>query len=751
MNTMRTCPQCGAKLDAETPEGLCPACMMKAGLPTSAAQNVERGASSVERGNATGTDPLAPAEIAKHFPQLEILDLLGRGGMGVVYKARQKQLDRIVALKVLPSEVARDPHFAERFLREARALARLNHPNIVTVHEFGQTVGQASSLSTTPNAETGETPVPLFFLIMEFVDGVNLRQLEQSHQITPAEALSIIPKICDALQYAHEEGVVHRDIKPENILVDKKGRVKIADFGLAKLAGLAPSDARLTRSNLVMGTPHYMAPEQTERPMQVDHRADIYSLGVVFYEMLTGELPIGRFAPPSQKFHLDVRLDEVVLKSLEKEPERRYQHVSEVKPAVESVTTTPPVGVPASAGSDAVRPPSDAILQQVKGPALGLLATAIVNWILVLVPISIGLWLSLSAKPPPGPVWLVIAAAVTWLILLTSLITVGSLKMKRLESYGWAMTASIVAICGGAIGLPFGIWALVVLIRPEVKAAFSRQMKPTSPLDKKGWWPIGLAVGLHVVVLLAITVIMVVVVPRFLVVFRDMEVALPWFTRGIVGCSQFVLHGGYLLLPFLVALDVLLCWLAQKAGGRKLLVVWAVVGTCGLGALAAASMLALALPMQQILKAQGTQPQAVTTLKSFSTADPTVSKDLVMEDGGWSANCAESRTIPLFELPNPGVEDCIVIYRAQLKTEGLKGRAYLEMWCRIPGSGEFFSRGLDHVAMGSTDWASYETLAFLKKGEKPDLLRLNLVVEGAGRVGIRNVELQKIAQPKESR
>jgi hypothetical protein len=148
------------------------------------------------------------------------------------------------------------------------------------------------------------------------------------------------------LQYAHDEGVVHRDIKPENILLDRKGRVKIADFGLAKLLGRAPADARLTAPQQVMGTPHYMAPEQVERPLEVDHRADIYSLGVVFYELLTGELPLGRFAPPSQKVQLDLRLDEVVLKTLEKEPQRRYQQISEVKTDIESITAQPPTGAP---------------------------------------------------------------------------------------------------------------------------------------------------------------------------------------------------------------------------------------------------------------------------------------------------------------------------------------------------------------------------------------------------------------------
>ncbi len=163
----------------------------------------------------------------------------------------------------------------------------------------------------------------LFFIVMEYVDGVNLRQTIRSGKLTPKEALAIVPQICEALQYAHDEGVVHRDIKPENILIDKKGRVKIADFGLAKLLGRESKDHALTATNHVMGTVRYMAPEQMEGSRSVDHRADIYSLGVVLYEMLTGELPLGRFAPPSEKVQIDVRLDEVVFRSLERTPERR--------------------------------------------------------------------------------------------------------------------------------------------------------------------------------------------------------------------------------------------------------------------------------------------------------------------------------------------------------------------------------------------------------------------------------------------
>ena len=148
-----------------------------------------------------------------------------------------------------------------------------------------------------------------------------------------------MPQICEALQFAHDAGIVHRDIKPDNILLDKKGRVKIADFGIAKILGTA-EDPAIPVTQGAIGTPHYMAPEQVEKPQTVDHRADIFSLGVVFYEMLTGELPLGKFAPPSsgpRGLQVDVRLDEVVLRALERKPELRYQHASQVKTAVETI------------------------------------------------------------------------------------------------------------------------------------------------------------------------------------------------------------------------------------------------------------------------------------------------------------------------------------------------------------------------------------------------------------------------------
>ena len=305
-----SCPQCGAALPSAATKGLCPKCLMaEAMLPTQG-----------EAEQAPPRKSLTPEELAPHFPQLDILECLGRGGMGVVYKARQKSLNRFIALKLLAPERANDPVFAERFAKEAQALAALNHPHIVGVFDFGQAGG-------------------FYFLLMEFVDGVNLRQAMKAGRFTPEQALAVVPPVCEALQYAHEHGIVHRDIKPENLLLDKDGRVKIADFGIAKMLHADGADIGLTESQPA-GTPQYMAPEQKAHH-RTDHRADIYSLGVVLYELLTGEMPGAKLQPPSRKVQIDVRLDEIVLRALEQRPELRYQTAGEMRTQVVTVTDSP--------------------------------------------------------------------------------------------------------------------------------------------------------------------------------------------------------------------------------------------------------------------------------------------------------------------------------------------------------------------------------------------------------------------------
>ncbi len=304
MNT-KICPACKTPIPANAPGGLCPACILR----------------DADEPAPAGRAAPALAEIASAFPQLEIESLIGQGGMGFVYKVRQPSLDRTVALKILSPELGRDPAFAECFAREARVLGKLNHPNIVTVFEHGTSGG-------------------FFYLLMEFVDGVNLRQAMRAGRFTPQQALGVVPGICDALQAAHAQGVWHRDIKPENILLDAQGGVKIVDFGIARIVGDPGRDFTLTATGAALGSAAYMAPEQHEKPHDVDHRADIYSLGVVIYEMLTGELPLGRFPAPSERAAVSARIDEIVLQTLEKERSLRQQSAEEVKTEVARAAPT---------------------------------------------------------------------------------------------------------------------------------------------------------------------------------------------------------------------------------------------------------------------------------------------------------------------------------------------------------------------------------------------------------------------------
>jgi predicted Ser/Thr protein kinase len=247
-------------------------------------------------------------------------EFLGQGGMGAVYQAEHSSLKRTVALKVLPRGLARDPEFVERFRREAQALARLHHPNIVAVYDMGQ---------------EGD----LCYFAMERVDGTNLRSVLRSGGLSGQQALQLVPKLCDALEYAHAQGVIHRDIKPENILLGRDGEPRIADFGLARLVRGDLPAGTLTETRAVMGTPDYMAPEQRASTHDVDPRADIFSLGVVFYEMLTGQLPLGKFDPPAKKAAVDARIDLVVMKALEADRERRYRRAEEMGTDIRKITT----------------------------------------------------------------------------------------------------------------------------------------------------------------------------------------------------------------------------------------------------------------------------------------------------------------------------------------------------------------------------------------------------------------------------
>lgn len=417
-STENICPKCAAPIPVDAPQGLCPKCVLLG-------VEVEPAKISFTPSGRLNKDAIAP-----HFPELEILEELGAGGMGTVFKARQPNLDRCVALKVLSSDLAADPSFTERFNREARVLARLNHPHIVAVYDSGMRDKYA-------------------FFMMEYVDGVNLRQAMKSGGFDSAESLSLVQDVCSALKFAHENGILHRDIKPENILIDTRGHVKIADFGIAKLLGEDdPDNATLTMDGAVLGTPKYMAPEQIETPGDVDQRADIYSLGVVLYELLTGELPLGRFALPSEKSAIDARIDDIVLRTLQKERELRYQTADEVKTHVQEVASTEPA--PPISASKAVKAvasiaafPTWPVVTTILSLLLGFVGFGIFYMVFfTLVPVT---EMSEPTPEPPVAFWQV---AVTMILIP---VIVASLAVPALVA-GWKRLALISRSAGAREG-----------------------------------------------------------------------------------------------------------------------------------------------------------------------------------------------------------------------------------------------------------------------------------------------------------
>ncbi|WP_395736914.1 protein kinase domain-containing protein [Prosthecobacter sp.] len=268
-----------------------------------------------------------PPELEELQARLEgyvVESFLARGGMGAVYRGMQTSLERPVAIKILPWMLSvYDASFAERFKQEARAMAQLNHPGIVKVFDFG------------------EMRDGTLYFIMEFVDGTDVGQMvARQGRLSSAHALEVTAHVCDALQYAHERGVVHRDIKPANIMIGVDGQVKVADFGLAK-SSQSHHDS-LTVTGHVMGTMHFLAPEALTLGSRVDHRADIYATGVMLYQMLTGRLPQGIFELPSLLVKgLDPRFDPIIASAMREDREVRYQSIREMRLALDGILTRP--------------------------------------------------------------------------------------------------------------------------------------------------------------------------------------------------------------------------------------------------------------------------------------------------------------------------------------------------------------------------------------------------------------------------
>ena len=694
------CPRCQTPLPPDAPQGLCPKCLFATvAKPTEAGQPTGRPA------------PPSIGEIAAAFPQLEILEFIGQGGMGFVFKARQPKLDRLVALKILPQSLAADPTFAERFNREAKLLARLNHPGIVTVHDFGVAFSEGRAGSPLPAASEDnserrarsdapyQSQSQFYYLLMEFVDGVNLRQAMQAGRFTPDQALAIVPKICEALQFAHNEGILHRDIKPENILLDAKGRVKIADFGIAKLMGggragsplpaaespntsgaqgTARPTTELTEAGKTLGSPNYMAPEQLEHPGEVDHRADIYSLGVVFYEMLTGELPLGRFAPPSQKSAADPRVDEVVLRALEKERERRQHSAGEVRTQVETIVATPDSS--SSRGDEAQTEKSE-IGNRKSEMSPRFSSTAIVGacWaaffvvILTLYFISKifphgfsghsllmaygiiivgGITILLGLTAPFGTTilgWVAVSQIRRsarklyglWLAVFDGLLfplialdfgilLLGSLAWRAwAASLGWDYHDLSIAILTILVGCACAVLDFLIIravwraVNKGVAGGSNQipavgkpsNLKLTESGTAKILLPAFLTVAWHAVILMVTFGFFAFVVPRFSEVFAHLAAKLPLLTSLTITLTHAIQHGVWFLFPMLLVLDAGICILTQYLAGRWLRNVWSALVVCGCGVMVLFAGVSLYLPLSSLAeKVSSSTPAAAQNL-----------------------------------------------------------------------------------------------------------------------------------------
>ena len=310
MSSGKNCGTCGTPLPAGMLQGLCPACLRKVAFAMPSLGDFTPQGTFPERVFGHW-DPPPTSEVAALLPEgsYAVGKLIGRGGMGAVYEGIQLRLKRPVAIKLMRQDQGADEGFRLRFQREALLLASLDHPGIVKV------------------IDCGEAGPDLLYIVMELVDGVNLMEVIRSGGVSEKRALDIVEQVCAALRFAHENGIVHRDIKPSNILLSRDGRVRIADFGLAMALdpdGHGPEDHGI-------GTPSYAAPEQMRADGKVDQRADLYAVGVMIYQMLTGGLPQEGWKPPSQLVAVDPAWDKIVSKALEAMPEDRIGAADEMQ------------------------------------------------------------------------------------------------------------------------------------------------------------------------------------------------------------------------------------------------------------------------------------------------------------------------------------------------------------------------------------------------------------------------------------
>jgi predicted Ser/Thr protein kinase len=782
MNSEIVCKKCGSELRGDTAGGLCPRCLMALSFASKTMPEEERPNLQVS---------LSPEEMREHFPQYEIFECLGRGGMGVVYKARQKTLDRLVAIKVLAGERQGDLNFAKRFEREAKLLAQLSHMNIVTVHDFGEADG-------------------LYYLVMEYVDGVNLRELLREGKMAPEQALAIVPSICEALEYAHAKGIVHRDIKPENILLDRDGRVKIADFGIASLVG---ADGEKS------GTPPYMAPEQ-EKGI-VDRRADIYALGAVLYEMLTGERPEKDLVAPSKRVQMDVKIDEIVLRALEKEPERRYQTADEFRTMVETMAGPPRV---AERGQEAGFRVQEAKGRSQKAESKGKRALGL--FLLA----YLGLWIVLILSAPALPErvathfggegrangWMergaylyfigalpgILACLFSGAAYLVKILPARFVSMPRREEwlapehrgqavalvrgYLYGLLTLFTFFFGGLHGLTLAankvmpprlsldntmplimvflfammIWLAAFLTRLAEGPGF--KTKPVEPKPRLGvGWLFGVA-GVHLFALLVVAGGFALVTPHYEAFFKDLGCDLPAPTVFVLNLSQLIKRGWFGMLPLLTGFNLLVglgFWLLRI---RALFWTWAAAGLLSLIALSGFGIYALQSGMTHQIEVAANDSSnrpdnrnrnQISDWNTVAVSGAKLDGTPVTIDGSSALkveNTSEAKMdAHLLALDWPAIGADKYEISGQVRYENVEGTAYLEMWSHFQPGEKYFSRTLAPansgpfaVISGSSGWRPF-SLPFDHTGSTNALskIEMNLCLPGKGVVYLRKVKL----------
>ncbi|MEQ8209962.1 MAG: protein kinase [Lacipirellulaceae bacterium] len=795
-----------------------------------------------QRGQNDPEDAITPQTLRDY----RLLEKLGSGGMGTVYRAKHERLGRQVALKVLPRERMRQPQAIARFAREMQAVGNLDHPHIVRAFDAGEIDGK-------------------HFLAMELIDGIDLSALsKQQGQLSVGIACELVRQAALGLQYAHDQGLVHRDVKPSNLMLDRTGTVKVLDLGLARLLSdsgdeLHPDgsdghslegsnfqtlDPILTGTDQVMGTPDYMAPEQCTGA-KVDARSDVFSLGATLYKLLTGHAPYSgsefntlakkitglteRPVPPvtTHRQDLPTKLVKLIEKMLEKDPDRRPQTAAEVAMLLEPLASATKVQdllttlhgedasvtdkVPPSLESS---PPSGFGRKWLVGAAFfGFLVAAVVllklqtpeGQLTVEVPPEARDQVQVEVRQGdqikvlnPEEGWEARLDEGNWEIMLKNAgddlkldkdqVTIqrGEQELVRIvldrkKATNRQVKAAEVSVLDLTADPKRSEWSLDCTLytkaykldgnqtidlgdklRWQVRSEY-RGNTPQGPVvdpritialvdDSKNFWPMIMklsleqARGFQGVVASVSEKRMLQAMPHRLSATMDVEqlprdeigrIQLPedaWFSFGKSSDKSD---------RFPLELKVY-----PQAKQRKNPICTAKMSHA-IG-LRLASQLKQAVEIKK--REQALKRQEPGVLRRFSPiVDAPISehKRVVKErDGGgyvaseWQFNPTEPTTLRLFEINKPeNVENCVVTFRAKMKTKDLEGKAYLEMWVRVPPNPEAFSKGFHHAVSGTNDWATYETPFFLKKGEQADLLKLNVVTEGAGTIFLNDVEV----------